>query len=171
MKKRFLYLIMPVVTLILELLPYAAVCNFANAEGESFRETFSYFNLTPFGYANFTPFITAILTCFVFILLLIYCFTNKEKTANTAKFLSFTASIISLGPLMFGVEYFSLVGAFITFTLLAEGIITQDELPAAKEVLSAAAFTYLASIMTSIVYFLRFFIRVLTLFGRRDNKR
>ena len=55
--------------------------------------------------------------------------------------------------------------------LLAEGIITQDELPAAKEVLSAAAFTYLASIMTSIVYFLRFFIRVLTLFGRRDNKR
>jgi len=55
--------------------------------------------------------------------------------------------------------------------LLAEGILTQDELPAAKEVLSAAALTYLASLMTSLVYFLRFLVRVLTMFGRRDNNR
>ena len=55
--------------------------------------------------------------------------------------------------------------------LLAEGILTQDELPAAKEVLSAAAMTYLASLMTSLVYFLKFLVRVLTLFGRRDNRR
>lgn len=55
--------------------------------------------------------------------------------------------------------------------LLAEGILTQDEIPAAKEVLSAAALTYLASLMTSLVYFLRFLVRVLTMFGRRDNRR
>lgn len=55
--------------------------------------------------------------------------------------------------------------------LLAEGILTQEEIPAAKEVLSAAALTYLASLMTSLVYFLRFLVRVLTMFGRRDNRR
>lgn len=123
MKKRFLFLIFPIITLVLEILPFGAVCNFANAEGESFRETFSYFHLTPFGYANFTPFITAVLSCFAFLLLLLYCFRNKEKAANAAKLILFTASVISLGPLLFGASYFSLVGGLITLTLLAEGIL------------------------------------------------
>ncbi|MBQ8732362.1 MAG: zinc metallopeptidase [Oscillospiraceae bacterium] len=55
--------------------------------------------------------------------------------------------------------------------LLAEGILCEDEIPAAKEVLSAAALTYFASLLTSLVYFLRFLVRVLTMFGRRDNRR
>lgn len=55
--------------------------------------------------------------------------------------------------------------------LLSEGILTEQELPAAKEVLSAAALTYLASLLTSLVYFLRFLVRVLTMFGRRNNRR
>lgn len=55
--------------------------------------------------------------------------------------------------------------------LLAEGILTQDELPAASQVLSAAAMTYFVSLLTTLVYFLRFLLRVLTLFGRRSNRR
>ena len=55
--------------------------------------------------------------------------------------------------------------------LQAEGILAPEELPAAKKVLSAAALTYVASLLTSLVYFLRFFVRVLTLFGRRDDRR
>lgn len=55
--------------------------------------------------------------------------------------------------------------------LLAEGILTEDEMPAAKEVLSAAAMTYFMSLLTSLVYFLRFLVRVLTLFGRRNDRR
>jgi len=55
--------------------------------------------------------------------------------------------------------------------LAAEGILAEDELPAAKEVLSAAAFTYLASLFTSLVYFLNFLFRVLTMFGRRNYNR
>lgn len=51
--------------------------------------------------------------------------------------------------------------------LLAEGILTEEEMPAAREVLSAAAMTYLASLLTSLVYFLRFLFYVLALFGRR----
>lgn len=37
--------------LVLEILPYGAVLHFANPEGEPFRETFSYFDLTPYGYS------------------------------------------------------------------------------------------------------------------------
>ncbi len=53
--------------------------------------------------------------------------------------------------------------------LLSEGILTKDEMPAASEVLSAAALTYLASLLTSLVYFLRFLFQVLTIFGRRRD--
>ena len=51
--------------------------------------------------------------------------------------------------------------------LLAQGVLVEEELPAAREVLSAAALTYLASLVTSLVYFLRFFFYVMSIFGRR----
>ena len=54
--------------------------------------------------------------------------------------------------------------------LVAQGIITQEELPYADQMLDAAAMTYVASLLTSLIYFLRFFVWVLILFGgrRRD---
>lgn len=55
--------------------------------------------------------------------------------------------------------------------LISEGIISCDELEGANKVLKAAALTYVASMLTSFVYFLRFLVRVLTLFGRRNNRR
>lgn len=55
--------------------------------------------------------------------------------------------------------------------LVAEGILSQDEISGASEVLSAAALTYLASLMTSLMYFLRFLVYVFTIFGRRNNNR
>lgn len=54
--------------------------------------------------------------------------------------------------------------------LLSEGVLTKEELPGARQVLSAAALTYLASLLTSLVYFLRFLVYVLTIFGRRNRK-
>ena len=54
--------------------------------------------------------------------------------------------------------------------LVAAGVIAEDELPAAKKVLSAAALTYLASLLTSFVYFLRFVVYVLSVFGKRDRR-
>ncbi|MGN0806523.1 MAG: zinc metallopeptidase [Candidatus Coproplasma sp.] len=54
--------------------------------------------------------------------------------------------------------------------LAAEGILGQDELQGASKVLSAAAMTYVASMLTSLIYFLRFFVYVLTIFGRRNRK-
>lgn len=55
--------------------------------------------------------------------------------------------------------------------LLAEGILTDAELPYADKMLDAAASTYLASLMTSLVYFLRFAVWVLALFGRNNRRR
>ena len=55
--------------------------------------------------------------------------------------------------------------------LVAQGILSEDELPGANAVLSAAAMTYLASLLVSVVYYLRFLIMVSSLFGRRDTRR
>jgi Zn-dependent membrane protease YugP len=51
--------------------------------------------------------------------------------------------------------------------LVTEGILRQEEMSGAEEVLSAAALTYLASMFTSLVYFLRFMFFVLRMFGNR----
>lgn len=120
MKKRVRYLIFPLITLLLELLPYGAVCVFAPSPTERIRETFSYFDLTPFGYANFFPFITAMLTCVIFLLLAVYCFRGTVGTANKAKHLLLGTVIVSLGSLLFGISYYSPVGGLITLSLTAE---------------------------------------------------
>ncbi len=54
--------------------------------------------------------------------------------------------------------------------LIKEGILREEELPYASNMLSAAAQTYVASLLTSLVYFLRFAVWVFLMFGdrRRD---
>ena len=124
MKKRFLYLILRVVPLILEILPYGAVLNFARPATDGsvghFRELYSYFDSTPFGYANFAPFITAVMSCVIFLMLLIYCVTDKRRFAVIARNILWGCAVVSLGPLVLGVRYFSLVGGLITLTLIGE---------------------------------------------------
>lgn len=120
MKKRYLYLFLPLMSLILEALPYGAVLNFADPEGESIRKTYSYFSLTPFGYANISPFITALLTCAATAVLIFHCVTDKKALLILARTTFFLTGVISLCPLLFGAEYFSVIGAIITVTLIAE---------------------------------------------------
>ena len=54
--------------------------------------------------------------------------------------------------------------------LIQQGVLTEEELPYADKMLSAAAKTYLASLLVSVVAFLRFAVWVLMMFGgrRRD---
>ena len=54
--------------------------------------------------------------------------------------------------------------------LLQEGIVTAEEAEGAEQVLNAAALTYVASLATSLVYFLRFAVWVLTMFGGRRRR-
>ncbi len=120
MKKKQLYLLCPFITLILEILPYGAVLNFANPEGNSWHRTYSYFSLTPFGYANFAPFITAIITCAIITLLVVILFVNKPCILRITKVLVCIGIALSLCPLFYGIDNYSIVGLLITISLIAE---------------------------------------------------
>lgn len=116
-KKKIPMLTLPLAALILEILPCGAVCVFAADKGERIRQTFSYFDLTPFGYANFWPFITAILTCALFVLAVVYALKQSKGLNTTIKNVSGIATAISLMPLLYGIEFYSIVGAVITVLL------------------------------------------------------
>ena len=122
MKKKFIILCTTLIALVLEILPYGAVCNFANPEGESWRRTYSYFDLTPFGYANFAPFIVALLTCVLIILIVVSLVSKKEMKAPILA-VSAIATVLSLAPLLYGIRFFSVVGALISVALAITAVI------------------------------------------------
>lgn len=117
-----------IVILVLELLPYGAVLHFGNPEGEPFRATFSYFDLTPYGYANFGPFITAILTCVLLVLSIINLLVETGKIKTIIKIVSLIAFVISLAPLL--VNCYSVLGGAISVLLLLVFIISLKKLEA-----------------------------------------
>lgn len=53
--------------------------------------------------------------------------------------------------------------------MLDDGILAPEEVKGAKKVLNAAALTYVASLLMSLVYFLRIIIMLFALFGNRRN--
>lgn len=117
MKKKLIMLYTAIIALVLEILPYGAVCNFANPEGEPWRYTYSYFDLTPFGYANFAPFIVALLTCVLTVMIVVSLVSNKAMRTPILT-VSAIATVLSLAPLLFGISYFTVVGACISVSLL-----------------------------------------------------
>lgn len=122
MKKKLIMLCTTIIAIVLEILPYGAVCNFANPDGEPWRRTYSYFDLTPFGYANFAPFIVALLTCSLIITIIVSLIIKKPLKTPILT-LSAIATILSLAPLLYGISFFSIVGALITGALLATTIV------------------------------------------------
>ncbi|MBR4014513.1 MAG: hypothetical protein IKJ00_09515 [Clostridia bacterium] len=123
MKKKLTILFTTLVALVLEILPYGAVLNFANPEGESWRRTFSYFDLTPFGYANFSPFIVALLTCSLLVLTIVSMLTQKTLRKPIIA-VSVIATVLSFAPLLMGIKYYSVVGALISATLAIIAVIS-----------------------------------------------
>ena len=123
MKKKLTILFTTLVALVLEILPYGAVLNFANPEGESWRRTFSYFDLTPFGYANFSPFIVALLTCALLVLTIVSMLTQKTLRKSIIA-VSVIAAVLSFAPLLMGIKYYSVVGALISATLAIIAVIS-----------------------------------------------
>ncbi len=118
MKKKLLLLGSTLIALILEILPYGAVLNFANPEGEPWRKTFSYFDPITFGYANFAPLLVAILTSVLFALTVVSLLTKRQLRIPIAV-VSLLAAPLSFAPLLYGVSYFSPVGALISLFLSA----------------------------------------------------
>ena len=115
--KKTLFVVLPLIALILELLPNGAVLNFANPEGEPWCRTYSYFSMMPFGYANFGPLITAILTCVLLVLVVIYLFKPRKELNIAILNVSGFATAASLLPLIFGCDYITVIGVIITALL------------------------------------------------------
>ena len=114
-----------IVIFVLELLPYGAVLHFGNPEGEPLRETFSYFDMTPYGYANFGPFITAILTCVLLVISIINLLEDNDKIKTTIKIVSLIALVASLAPLI--VNSYSVIGGVISLLLLVIVVISMKK--------------------------------------------
>ena len=110
--------------IILEVLPYGAVLKFAPGPDITKLAYYSYFSLVPFGYANFAPFITAFTTVMLTIWTLIMIFVNrKAKVARNALFIAITVTaVISVCPVMFGIDYITGIGVGITVLLAAAGV-------------------------------------------------
>lgn len=124
MKKKIIVLCILLCTLVLEILPYGAVCNFANPEGPPHRVTYSYFSMIPYGYGDFGPLITAILTC-IMLVILVLSLLLKKNWSKSISIISAIATLTSLAPLMFGFSNFSLVGAMISACILATFVISR----------------------------------------------
>ena len=124
MKKKMITLALLLSVLVLEILPYGAVLNFANPEGDTWRKTYSYFSLIPYGYANFGPLITAVLTCVLLIIIILSIILKKDWN-KTISVISVIATLTSLAPLMFGFSNFSIIGAMISTCILATFVISR----------------------------------------------
>lgn len=109
-----------VFAIFLELLPYGAVLIFAPSPVDTIKETYSYFSLVPVGYANFAPFVTAILTCILLALQIAEIITNNRFIRKIIWLVSLGAVITSLAPVLFGFDYYTLTGGFITVVLIIE---------------------------------------------------
>ncbi len=117
--KRLLLSVLPLVALILELLPNGVVLRFANPEGEPWMRTYSHFNMTPFGYANFGPLIAAVLTCVLLLLVVIYFFKPRKGLNTAIMNVSGFAAVAAFAPVMFGVEYLTVIGVVVGILLVA----------------------------------------------------
>lgn len=121
--KKTLILILVLSALVLEMLPWGAVCNFMTPPGEPpLRLTYSYFSLTPFGYANFAPFIVALLTCVLVVLVIAYLFAGK-RVRIPVLCVSAAAALLSLAPLLLGISYYSPVALCISLCLIGATVL------------------------------------------------
>ncbi len=118
-KTKFAWLTLLIATLVLEIIPYGAVCVFASDPDTRVRKLFSYFDLTPYGYANFGPFITAVLTCVLLLLAVIFLLREGNGLKTAIMIIAGIAFLISLTPILYGIEYYSVVGGCISVLLLA----------------------------------------------------
>lgn len=103
--------------------------------------------------------------------------TNMYKTSQGTQTAQFGFTIALIGICLFAVAtVFQLITLPVEFnassralkTLEEEGILYDDELPKARKVLTAAALTYVAALISSIASLLRI---VLIVFGGSNNRR
>ena len=117
-KRKIAMTVLSVLTGILEILPYGAVCVFSDGVTE-YTETYSYFDLRPFGYANFSPLVTAVLSCVILVFCVVLCFRKSKKLNKALATLSGLAAVISFVPFLMGLgfRFYGVCAAAITALL------------------------------------------------------
>ncbi len=123
--KKYIYALLgiPIIAIILEIIPFGAVLIFPMDEHKQLKMFYSYFSLTPYGYGNIGPFITAILSCLLLALTIIFILTKNSKLKVLIIIMSALAFATSFMPLLFGIEYFTVLGAGISVVLAVEFIL------------------------------------------------
>ena len=96
--RKIILLVLSIVSLILELLPYGVIFRTETPEGHLERYTYSYFNLIPFQNGNVGPFLTAICTCLLCVLCITLLLLKKDtmQISKIAFVITFVASFIAL---------------------------------------------------------------------------
>ena len=115
-----------IVILVLELLPYGIVLEFAHMSPDLsisyYEQHFSYFDLIVYGYGNVGALFTAILTCVLLVISIINLLVDNDKIKTTIKIVSLIALVASLAPLI--VNSYSVLGGAISILLLSVFIIS-----------------------------------------------
>ena len=125
-KRSFFLLAMTILTLILELLPYGAVLEFAHMSPELtlgyYEEHFSYFDPMVYGHGHFGPLITAGLTCILASITVLSIFFEGRAVRIALRVVSVLTLLCSLTPMLTGC--YSPVGMAISALLLVTCIIS-----------------------------------------------
>lgn len=118
-KRKIVMTVLSVLTVILEILPYGAVCVFMDDGGIEIRRTYSYFSLIPYGYADFSPLITALLSCVILVFCVVLCFRKSQKLNSALATLLGLAAVISFVPFLMGLgfRFYGVCAAAITVLL------------------------------------------------------
>lgn len=125
-KRSFFLLAITILTLILELLPYGAVLEFAHMSPELtlgyYEEHFSYFDPIVYGYGVFGPLLMAVLTCLLAVVTVISVFLENRAVRIALRVVSVLTLLCSLTPMLTGC--YSPVGMAISVLLLVTCIIS-----------------------------------------------
>ena len=125
-KRPFVLLAITVMILILELLPYGAVLEFAHMSPELtlgyYEEHFSYFDPMVYGHGHFGPLITAVLTCMLAVITVITVFFENRAVRIALRVVSVLTLLFSLTPVLTGC--YSPVGMAISALLVVTCIIS-----------------------------------------------
>lgn len=109
---------------VLELLPFGVVLEFAVSPTETARETYSYFSMLPLGYADFGPFFTAILTCVMLGASVVTVFQKADELLIGLALLAALAFFTSLFALIYAFPGISVIGVLITALMAAEFVLS-----------------------------------------------
>ena len=114
-------LVIPVLVLLLEALPFGVRMVFAPGPETRRASYHAFFSCLPFGYGVFGPVIAALLTVFLLIAALL---TRKQDRTPGVSVLSAAALLAALSPLFYVPGTFTLCGGFICALLAVELVLS-----------------------------------------------